>query len=110
MLPEKRTRKRAAYGLPDDMSAFLKSTQDLQTILAGGVNSDGSLKPQTIRAILKFKGVDLKPLAELHGYHDTYLHQVIDRIRRDIRVEDILADSLGLEANRLWSRRAEDVA
>jgi len=99
MLPEKRPRKRAAYGLPPDMAAFLKSTQDLQTIMAGGVNSDGSLKSQAIRALLKFKGVDLKPLAELHGYHDTYLHQVIDRVRRDVRVEDILAASLGLEAN-----------
>jgi lambda repressor-like predicted transcriptional regulator len=110
MLPENKARKRAAYGLPADMAAFLKSTQDLQTILAGGVNADGSLQPQTIRALLKFKGVDLKPLAELHGYHDTYLHQVIDRIRRDIRVEDLLADCLGLEANRLWSRRSAGAA
>lgn len=110
MLPEKPARQRAAYGLPADMSAFLKSTQDLQTIMAGGVNADGSLKPQAIRALLKFKGVDLKPLAELHGYHDTYLHQVIDRTRRDTRVEDLLAESLGLEANRLWARRMKGVA
>ena len=60
--------------------------------------------------MLKFKGVDLKPLAELHGYHDTYLHQVIDRMRKDIRVEDLLAERLGLEANRVWSRRPEDAA
>ena len=50
MLPENLPRRRAAYGLPDDLFAFLKTAQDVQTIMADGVNPDGSLKPKTIRA------------------------------------------------------------
>lgn len=110
MLPEKAQRKRAAYGLPADLNVFLKSTQDVQLVMAGGVNVDGSLMPQTIRALLKFKGVELKPLAESAGYSDAYFHQVIDRIRRDVTVEDVIASCLGLESNRIWGRKAEPAA
>jgi lambda repressor-like predicted transcriptional regulator len=110
MLPEKPRGKRAAYGLPVDLAAFLKTAQDVQTILADGVNQDGTLKSKTIRALLKFKGVDLKPLAELSGYHDTYFHQVIDRIRKDARVEDVIAQAIGMEPNRVWGRKSEEVA
>lgn len=110
MLSEKAPRKRAAYGLPADLNVFLKSTQEVQLIMASGVNPNGSLKPQTIRALLKFKGVDLKPLAELNGFHDTYFHQVIDRLRRDTRVEDVIAESLGIDPARMWGRVVEGVA
>jgi len=106
MTPEKAPRKRAAYGLPADLKLFLKSTQDVQSVIAGGVNQDGSLKPQAIRALLKFLGVEIKPLAELNGYSDAYFHQVIDRIRRDVSVENAIASTLGLEADRIWGRMA----
>ncbi len=110
MLPEKAQRKRAAYGLPADLNVFLRSTQDVQLIMAGGVNADGSLMSQTIRALLKFKGVEVKPMAEAAGYSDAYFHQVIDRTRRDATVENVIATRLGLEANRMWGRQAENVA
>ena len=110
MLPGKRPRKKAAYGLPADLSVFLKSTQDVQTIMAHGVNADGSLKPQTIRALLRFKGVEVTALAESNGYSEAYFRQIIDRTRKDVTVEDVIAGSLGLEANRIWGRLAVHVA
>jgi len=110
MLPEKRPRRRLAYGLPADFALVLKTAQDVQTIMVQGINSDGSLKPQTIRALLRFKGIEVTALAETHGYSEAYFRQVVDRIRRDIRVEDAIALALDLEAGRIWGRRAEGVA
>ena len=104
MQPNNRRRKRLAYGLPHSMEAFARSAADVQVLMSGGINPDGSLKAQTIRALLKLKGYDLKPLAELHGFHDTYMHQVIDRQRHDERIEDLIAECLGLESNRIWGR------
>jgi lambda repressor-like predicted transcriptional regulator len=105
MLPEKAPRKRAAYGLPMDVRAVVATASDIQGLMADGINQDGSLKPEAIRALLKLKGQSIKVLAETHNYSDVYFHQVIDRVRRDPRVEDIIAGCIGLEANRLWSRQ-----
>jgi len=106
MLPEKAPHKRAAYGLPMDVRAVVATASDIQGLMADGINPDGSLKPEAIRAVLKLKGQSIKILAETHGYSDAYFHQVIERQRRDARVEDIIAERIGLEANRIWSRRA----
>jgi lambda repressor-like predicted transcriptional regulator len=68
------------------------------------------LKPQTIRALLRFKGIEVTPLAETNGYSEAYFRQVIDRIRRDVQVENVIASALELEACRIWARREEGVA
>jgi lambda repressor-like predicted transcriptional regulator len=110
MLTGKPPRKREAYGLPADIATALRTIQDVQTIMAQGVNMDGSLKPQAIRALLKFKGREITALAETSGFSEAYFRQVIDRIRRDRRVEDAIALALDLEADRIWARRAEGAA
>ena len=110
MLPEKAPRKRAAYGLPTSVQAIVATASDVQQMLAHGINTDGSLKPEALRALLKLKSVSLRSLAETSGYSDAYFHQVIDRIRRDMRVEDVIAGCLGLEADRIWGRQPEGVA
>jgi lambda repressor-like predicted transcriptional regulator len=105
MIPEKAPRKRAAYGLPADMETFLRTTQDIQMMLVKGIRQDGSLKPEAIFALLKLKQVYVRTLAETHGYSREYFRQVINRERKDIKVENIIAEKLHLEANRMWGRR-----
>lgn len=110
MLPEKSPKKRAAYGLPADFALVLKTAQDMQTIMAHGINGDGSLKANAIRSLLKFKGIEVTALAETHGYSEAYFRQVMDRIRRDVRVEDAIAAALELEPDRMWGRRKDGAA
>jgi lambda repressor-like predicted transcriptional regulator len=110
MVPEKCPRKRAAYGLPADFAMVLKTAQDLQTIMVRGINGDGSLKANALRSLLKFKGIEVTALAETHGYSEAYFRQVMDRMRRDIRVENAIAEALELEADRIWGRRADGAA
>lgn len=106
MLPDNHHGKRAANGLPENLNDFLKSTQDVQFVMASGVNPDGSLKPQAIRALLKFMGVELRSLAASASYSDAYFHQVIDRHRKDLAVENLIAERLGLDADRIWGRES----
>ncbi len=110
MLPEKPLRKRAAYGLPPSVQAILATAADVQQMISHGINPDGSLKPEATRALLKLKGVNVKALAETHGYTDPYFHQVINREYRDAKVEDIIAATLGLLSDRIWGRQSEPAA
>lgn len=110
MLSEKTSQEGLAIGLSTNLAAYLASTQDLQRILAHGVNPDGSLKPEAIRALLKFRGMDVKAMAELYGTSDQYFHQVLNRHRRDRRVEDLIAEKLGLSADRVWGRKNDMTA
>lgn len=106
MIPEKAPRKREAVGLSPNLEAYLATTQDIQRIMAAGVRADGSLTPETIRALCKAKGIEIKGIAEREGYSDQYFHQVINRERRDLKVEDVLAACLGIPADRIWARRS----
>lgn len=106
MPPQKPRRKRLAYGLPYSTEAILATASEVQRLMAPGVNPDGSLKPEAIRALLKVKGVNLKALAELHGKFDTYFHAVIMRENHDELVENIIAAALGMDADRIWGRRS----
>ncbi len=112
MTVQKSPDKGAAIGLPSppNLDAYLASTQEMQRILAGGVNPDGSLKSDAIRALLRFKGIEIKTLAELYGTSDQYFHQVINRERRDVRVEDLIATRLGLQSDRVWARPRQGAA
>lgn len=107
---ESAPRKRAAYGLPPSTQAILKTASDVQSLMSNGINLDGSLKPEAIRALLKLKNINLKALAETSGYTDPYFHQVINRECRDVTVEDAIARALGLDADQIWGRRREDIA
>lgn len=110
MTPSKPVRKRAAYGLPPSVQAILATAADVQQMISHGINPDGSLKPEAIRALAKLKGIQIKALAETNGYTDPYFHQVINRECRDVDVEDILADALGLASDRMWGRQSEPAA
>ena len=105
MIPENAPKRRAAYGLPPNMEAFLASAQDIQSIFSKGLKPDGSYKPETILALLKFRRVNVTALAEGNGYSEAYFRQVINRECRDVKVEDIIAEKLDIEADRMWGRR-----
>lgn len=102
MLPEKPQDKGEAIGLPED---WLHSTQEVQRIMSTGINLDGSLKPETIRALLRFRGVEITALAETYGLSHQYFHQVINRDRPDRRIQDLIAERLQMSADRIWGRR-----
>lgn len=107
MLPEKPQDQGAAIGLPE---AWLHSTQDVQRIMCGGVNLDGSLKPETMRALLRFLGVEITALAETFGVSHQYFHQVINRERPDRRIQDLIAERLHMNADRIWGRKPSAAA
>lgn len=98
-------RKGMGVGLSPDVEAIMTMAADVQRMVAQGINPDGSLKPEAIRALLKLRGVNIRALAELHGYTDPQFHQVINRDYPDKAVQDLLADALGLPAVRVWGRR-----
>ena len=53
-MPSQKPRgKRLAYGLPHSTEAILATASEVQRMMASGLNPDGSLKPQAIRALLK---------------------------------------------------------
>jgi len=90
------------------MDAFLESAQHIQAVLSKGLRPDGSYKPQTVLALLKFRKVNVTALAETHGYDESYFRQVISRECRDAKVEDIIAGKLCVNPDRMWSRRVLD--
>jgi len=104
MIAEKTLKKGVAYGLPPNKDTFLASAQEIQTIFAKGLNEDGSYKPETVLALLKFRRVNVTAFAELNGYDESYFRKVISRECRDVNVENIIADKLGVAADRMWGR------
>lgn len=107
MLPENPQDQGAAIGLPE---AWLHSTQELQRVMAGGVNLDGSLKPETIRALLRFRQIDITALADSYGKSHQYFHLVINRERPDRKVQDLIAEKLQMDADRIWGRKSPNAA
>jgi len=107
MLREKPQDQGGAEGLPE---AWLHSTQDVQRIMAGGVNLDGSLKPEMIRALLRFRGIDITAMAEAYGVSHQYFHLVINRERPDRRVQNLIAERLQMDADRVWGRKSNSAA
>ena len=114
MLAEKPPKRKVAYGLPPNMDARLEASQEVQKIFWGLIEPSGGYKSRGILGLLNAKGVVVETLAELHGYSGAYFRQVITRRRRDVTVEDIIAESIGikeLEAkDRMWTRRPAEVA
>lgn len=110
MTTENHPRKRAAYGLPTDGRLVLDTHLLVQQVLKDGINDDGSLTPAAIRALLKYRGVKPTEIASQRGCSDQYVHFVIDRVRRDMRVEDLVAEAIGMDADRIFARRREPAA
>ena len=106
-MTRKRPRPRgAAPGLPAHIPSILATAANVQEMIAQGINPDGSLSPEAIRALLKFKGVDIRALAKATGYTDPQFHQVINREYRNEAIENAIAEALGLKASadRIWGR------
>ena len=103
-------RKRQAFGLSTDVQAILSTSSAVQNMLASGINTDGSLKPEGIRALLKLKGITISALAAERGITVQYVLQVIDRQRGGRAVEDLIAEKLGLPADQVWGRRSTPAA
>jgi len=102
--------KRVAYGLPPSEEARIESFYGIQKAFAGAVNPDGSLKPVAIKALFERFQISFKIFAGLMGVSDAYVHAVIARRKRNVRIEDAIAQRLGFDPNRLWGRKAPDVA
>jgi len=79
-----------------------QTAAEFQKRIAQKINSDGSLKPEAIRSLLKLEGINLRVLAETNGYVDPWIHQVINRQYPDIRVRKLLADAIGIPYECLW--------
>lgn len=96
--------KGVAEGLATVSRAWLQSTQDIQVLMADGVNPDGSLKPETILALMRFCGLDASVLGRQLGVSRQFVQQVIRRRKHSKRVEDAIADGLHLQPERIWGR------
>lgn len=107
MTSKSEPRKRPAYGLPASQNAVLATATDFHKHLDLAIRPDGSLTPEGIRALLKLRRVNIRALAGTNGYSDAYFYQVIERIRRDRTVEDVIAEAIGIPSDRLWARRSE---
>jgi lambda repressor-like predicted transcriptional regulator len=81
-------------------------------MLTDGINPDGSLSPEAIRALLKFKGLTISPIARATGFTDAQYHQVINREYRNETIEDSIAEALGLKSSsaRIWGRGSATAA
>jgi len=105
MIPETAPKQRVAYDLPPNPEAYLTSAQDVQSIFAKGLRPDGSFKPETVLALLKFHKVNVTLFAETHDYSEAYFRQVINREKHNVAVENIIAERLGIEPDRMWGRK-----
>lgn len=85
-----------------DVDAVIKTVGEIQRKWSGKINTDGSLKPEGIRALLKLEGVDLKALAERNGFVDPWLHRVINRECPDPRVRRLIAEAIGIPYECIW--------
>jgi len=99
--------KGAAFGLPTNIEAVVRTAAEIQKLMATGINNDGSLKPEAIRALLKIKGINLKLLAESNGFVDPHFHRIINREYPDTRVRQLLAETLGIPYDCIWGKVAE---
>lgn len=112
-MTRKRPRPRgAAPGLPTHIPSILATAATLQEMLTDGINPDGSLSPEAIRSLLKFKGLTISNIARSTGYTDAQYHQVINREYRNEIIENSIAEALGLKssADRIWGRGSASAA
>lgn len=97
--------KGEALGLSEVPMSWMQSTQDIQRLMMGGVNLDGSLKPETILALLRFHGVGAIEIAREFGITHQQVRDVITRKRKTRYIQDRIAECLQMESDRVWGRR-----
>lgn len=102
MESEKSPGKGLAIGLSRQVSLCY-----IQRLLEDAVNDDGSLKPEGIRALCHAKGLVVAAFARLQGVSDSYIQAVISGRKQDPRIQDALAERLGMDSNLMWGRKAE---
>lgn len=94
----------AAIGLPE-MQNWLQTTQDIQRLMAEGVNLDGSLTPEAILALLRLLGVTTAEIAAELGIRNQTVADVIYRRRRTQHTRDAIAKRLRMPSERVWGAR-----
>lgn len=97
--------KGEAIGLSPLPLAWLRSTQAIQSLIAEGVNADGSLKPETILALLRFLGIGLADIGDQHDVSRQFVQRVITREKRSPRIEEDIAVRLQMLPEVVWGRR-----
>lgn len=96
---------REAEGLFEVPEPWMRSTQDVQRLMMGGVNPDGSLTPSAILALLKFHGSGPQQIGRELGISRTTVWEVIQGKRNTRYIQDAIAACLRMEADRVWGRR-----
>jgi len=94
-----------ALGLFEVPESWMQSTQDIQRLMMGGVNRDGSLKPQTIMALLKYHGTGTQEIGKELGISHNQVRDVILRRRHTRYVQDRIAQRIQMDADQVWGRR-----
>jgi lambda repressor-like predicted transcriptional regulator len=97
--------KGEATGLFEVPESWMQSTQDIQRLMMGGVNSDGSLKPQVILALLKYHGTGTQEIGKELGISHSQVRDVITRRRSTPYVQDAIAARIHMNADRAWGRK-----
>jgi lambda repressor-like predicted transcriptional regulator len=105
MESEKPRSQGEAIGLFEVPESWMQSTQDIQRLMMGGVNRDGSLKPQVILALLKYHGTGTQQIGKELGISHNQVRDVITRRRHTRYVQDRVAECIHMEADRVWGRR-----
>ena len=92
-------------GLPLQIKSKFETMLDVQRILAGTVNPDGSLKPAGWRALLQAVEMDMTIMADALGVSPSTVSQVIAGKKHSRMVEDTLAELFHLDPMRVWGRK-----
>lgn len=93
-----------ALGVFEVPLPWMQSTQDIQRLLMGGVNADGSLKAETILALLRFNGITARDVARNLGITSPQVREVVTRKRRTKYIQDYIATCIHMDADRVWGR------
>lgn len=85
-----------------NVQAIFRTAAAMQKRVADKINPDGSLKPEVIRSLITLEGINLRALAETHGFTDPCIHQVINREYPGLRVRRLLAEALEMDYECIW--------
>lgn len=87
--------------------ANLKTLSLIQLVFHRHVRSDGSLSAIGIKSLLEAEGVTVRSIADRVGVTEGFVHQVINRRRQSLKVEDAIAalfERYGLSGSQIWGR------
>lgn len=95
-----------AVGLPPQADARLECLLSIQRTFASVVNLDGSLTPTAIKALLERYEITIRSVAEQLCISDAHVHAVINGKKRNPRVQDAIAQAIGMDPDTVWGRKA----